>query len=506
MRRRAPRRALFAIALAFAGSLAAVSCSLLVGDETISGHVIDAGSGGSTTTTGSAGSTLTTGGSGGATTTTTTTTSSGGSGGGGAGGCVVGWTQIIAGSGSDVSLARDTKNNRAVLAATVSGPVTVGGVTLDSPDGGSDHDILVVGFQDDGAISFKQRIGGPGEERVAGVAADKDGTVYLAVNYDPVLQIAPDCMTTATSSADAGTTNFTALVKLGANGECIRAHDMLFGAAEMQGIAIAPGAEDVWTVAETSGSLSVGHWGDIIMGPTLGGGPKNNPLTLALAAIDSTAFVVGGFQGSLSDYEQTAMLQSAGGSTDAFVIRFLGTVEGDGGVSFGDGAYQAFRRAATDGFNLFVVGDTTGSIDLGDGGLQTAGKGDVIVARLTPGLGVGWSARFGGVENEKGNAIAVSGNTVAIGGDHEGGFGIGPTQLMTYGNRDALVAALDANDGAPKWACSFGGSGDDLVTSVLALPGGAVLAAGTFSDMASFGTTVDGGNGAIFLVKVGGDG
>ena len=474
--RRARLIALSLASLASAGA-AASSCSLIVGDETISGRVVEAGSGGATDCASK-----------------------------------VKWSHVIQGKATDVSVAHAAAGYT-VLAATVSGPVAIEGETLAALGGALDHDILVAVYEDadPGKIVWKRRIGGAGDDRAVGVAI-ASSKIIVAVNYQPSFRLDPDPM--CDTGVDTGVNNHAALLELEPiqQGACTHAHDIFFGPGEVHDIAVAQGGPDIWTLSISNNpTLSIGHWASVSGGPRLGGGSPPSPEGLAMAAIGNTGFVAGGFVGSLSDYQSTAVLQSKG-SSDAFVLRFNWNVSeekvlGDGGVAFGDADFQTFRRVSTDGKSLFLIGDVAGSIDLGGGVLSSAGGTDVIVAQREPDLSAVWSVRFGGEGDEKGTAIAVEGDVVAIGGDHAGGFDLG-APMVGYGKRDAFVAALDATQGTPLWSCSFGGEGDDFVKSVAVTSNGEVIAAGTFQGRAAFGSMLDAGaeGDAIFIVKIAGGG
>ena len=485
MRPPARRAALGAVLAVVAGAAAlAPACALIVGSETITGDLIDAGHGGSTSST--------------TTTTTTTTTVDAG------GACASSWLVKIDGKAGDVFLAVDEVSQHIFLAATVTGQVSVGAMPHPPKGGLLDTDILLVRYDENGVAQWSRRYGTDGEERVKGLAFSASGRVIAAIEYQPAKGHGFGCST----GIDAGAGTFAAVVALDpANGDCTSGSDLFFNPGSVVDLAVAPGSSEVWTAGvSSSNTLSIGHIaGPSIHGPALGGGsPAPNPI--AITVVDGVAVLAGGFSSSFADYQGTASFPSSDG-TDALLVRFKAVapdkVYGDGGVAFTGAGYQAFHRVTSDGDAIFAVGEAAGSVDLGAdaGALTAAGGRDVLVVKRGADLSPIWGARFGGAGNERGSVIAARSGRVLIAGQHTGGFSIGDP-LAAHGGEDVFVAALDdAAAGEPLWACSFGGANDDLVKALRAVSGGLVIT-GTFSGPANFGQAIDGGGDAIFVAKL----
>lgn len=479
------------------------ACALLAGTETISGNVIDAGAGGSgggSPTSASSSS-------------TTSSSSSGGGGtGGGGGGCpmTTAWIGLIEGDATDVHVAVDEATKHVLVAASVTGTVTIAGTPYAPKGGPIDSDVLVVRFGSAGNVLWVKRLGGAGNERVAGLGVNDFG-IYAAVNYEPSKTFEPGCTTGLGPLPNSMYTgNYAAVLELDpANGSCTHGQDLLFGQAVVSGIAVSSITSDIWTIATSqTGSLSVEHIaGPVLYGGQLGGG-NGMATTMSITTVAGGGVVAGGFTGSLQDYEGTAKLQSTG-DIDAFLLRWDPDpvqanykVKGHGGVAFGAPAYQSFHRVTTDGTSVFAIGELVGTVDAGGPPLTSAGDRDVLVVKRGADLSPGWAARLGGSGTELGTGIAAASGRVFVTGSHTGGLDIaGP--LAVYGGSDVFVAALDdAQQGAPVWGCSFGGSKDDDAKAIAVTKGGDVIVAGTFSGQAQFGNPVDGGSGAVFVVKL----
>ena len=493
----ARRAALGAVLAAVAGAAAlAPACALIVGSETITGDLIDAGHGGATSTTTSSSTTT-----GSTTTGSTTTTTTGGA-------CASSWLVKIDGKAGDVFLAVDEVSQHIFLAATVTGQVSVGAMPHPPKGGPLDTDILLVRYDENGVALWSRRFGTAGEERVKGLAFSAANRVIAAIEYQPAKGHGFGCSTGVDTGVDASASTFAAVVALDpTNGDCTSGSDIFFNPGSVVDLAVEPGSSDVWTAGVSySNTLSIGHIvGPSIHGPALGGGsPPPDPI--AIAVVDGVAVLAGGFSSSFADYQGTASFPSSDG-TDALLVRFKAVapdkVYGDGGVAFTGAGYQAFHRVTSDGDAIFAVGEAAESIDLGaDGGaLTSAGGRDVLVVKRGADLSPLWGARFGGVGSERGTVIAARSGRVLIAGQHTGGFSIGDP-LAAHGGEDVFVAALDdAAAGEPLWACSFGGANDDLVKALRAVSGGLVIT-GTFSGPANFGQAIDGGGDAIFVAKL----
>lgn len=490
------------------------SCALLISTETISGDVIDAGAGGAGGShgTSTSASYIGGGGAGGAAGPTSSGSGSGPGGGGGTGGtgttraCAdrVSWSAFITGNAEDIVMAIATPT-LFYLAATVTGELMVGQTTAPPPlGGGADGDVLVIAYDlaKDQPVWVK-RFGTAGQEEVKG-AVVHDGKLLLAVNYDGAFGFDPGCNV----PMDPGHRR-TAIVEVNSNegGYCPHTRDFLFGAGETHDLAL--DEDSLWAVCTSDAFYFVSRFAtDFVGAPATGGASPPDIKKPSIAPLVAKAVVVGGFDGTLTIPHSAFELDAKG--TDAFLASFvpatdmsLDVVAGQSGAAFGDDAFQSFNQVRTDGTSLFVIGENTGTMNMGKGDLQSAGAKDIVVGRYSDALACAWSAQFGGAGNETGASIAVGSGLVAIAGGHDADLEIG-TNLTTVGGTDVFVAALDKADGAPQWACSFGGENEDIAKAVAVTSNGSVLLAGTFSGQASFGKDLDGGFGSIFVIALDG--
>jgi len=153
--------------------------------------------------------------------------------------------------------------------------------------------------------------------------------------------------------------------------------------------------------------------------------------------------------------------------------------------------------------DIVATGYFTDTIDLGGGTLDAAGDNasDMWVARYTSSGQLKWGKRFGSVDVENGNAIAVdaAGNTYVT-GSFNGIFSIGNFNLG--GTNDFYVAKFDPL-GEPVWAYGYGGGGYENPGGLAVDASGNVIVCGSFVGTASFGGpgVVAVGSSSTYIVK-----
>jgi hypothetical protein len=196
--------------------------------------------------------------------------------------------------------------------------------------------------------------------------------------------------------------------------------------------------------------------GDPLWASGFGGSSNQQAYSVA---VDTTGnlFVAGNFAGSLTAGGTT--LTSAGGKTDAFVLKLAP----DGAVlwakRFGDGADQrAWGIGVTGQGDPVLTGNFAGSINFGTDAstsLTSAGDADMFVARLQGSDGTHvWSRRFGDSAYQRGKSVAV-GSAVYVAGDVKGAFSVGSDSIAAGTYSDALALSLATTDGSPAWGKSF---------------------------------------------------
>ncbi len=148
--------------------------------------------------------------------------------------------------------------------------------------------------------------------------------------------------------------------------------------------------------------------------------------------------------------------------------------------------------AAADG-GVFVVGEFSGSADFGDKLLQSSGKLDFVVAKLSDEGSVLWAARAGGAEIDRGYGVSPTsdGGCFVTGHFQSPTIVFGATTLTNAGDYDGFVARF-SSAGEPLWASRFGGVKYDYGHGIATLPDGSPVVAGAIA-----------GEGSVATVKIG---
>lgn len=197
----------------------------------------------------------------------------------------------------------------------------------------------------------------------------------------------------------------------------------------------------------------------------------------AIVATSDGGFAIAGY--SMSADGDASQNQ---GYHDNWVLK----LDADGSVqwekSFGFGGHDhAYDLAQTTDGGFFLAGflDVTASGGAGESkgneGMSAHGVGEFWVNRLQPDGEVAWRKYYGGSNNDRAHAMALShdGGLVLAGFTESDDFDISDPK----GSYDFWVTKIDA-DGKLIWQRTFGGSGIDIAHDVIALPSGGYLVVG----------------------------
>jgi len=146
--------------------------------------------------------------------------------------------------------------------------------------------------------------------------------------------------------------------------------------------------------------------------------------------------------------------------------------------------------------NVHITGYFWSStIDFGGGALKNASAGysDIFLAKFDSNGNHLWSKRFGGSSDDLGSSVSVdsSGNVYITGNFKSSTIDFGGGTLTNAGGKDIYLAKFDSN-GNHLWSKRFGGNDDDYVQSVSVDSSGNVYIIGSF-----YSSTIDFGGGAL---------
>ncbi|MDI1449848.1 hypothetical protein [Polyangium sp. 6x1] len=175
---------------------------------------------------------------------------------------------------------------------------------------------------------------------------------------------------------------------------------------------------------------------------------------------------------------------------------FLAWFDADGAVTgartFSAGPMDHASIVAAPGGDWVVAGHFLGTLDLGAGALPANNKTDAFLARLDASGAVRWQKQFSGAEEQHIYDVAVTpaGEIAIVGTYRDGALDLGTGPMPARGLNDIFVASF-TQDGAPRWAKSYGDDKEQWATSI------AVDATGGIAIGGSVESPLDLGDGVV---------
>jgi hypothetical protein len=225
--------------------------------------------------------------------------------------------------------------------------------------------------------------------------------------------------------------------------------------------------------------------GQTLWGRLVGGKEDDAAFDVAVAP-GGDVVIAAGVKGSVDLGLGVTM---ARGGRDWLVARYLPNGAVRWAVRAGGGADDIPAGVAVDeSGDVYATGQFQAYADFVPGSIGAAGPYDGIVVKYDGATGQAkWATPISGSATELGRAVATVPGMVLVAGIYTSAtLGVGTTTLVNVGDYDAFVVALDADDGAPVWARSFGGDNAEQVTDIAAR-GDAVVLAGAFSGNTNLG-------------------
>ncbi len=134
---------------------------------------------------------------------------------------------------------------------------------------------------------------------------------------------------------------------------------------------------------------------------------------------------------------------------------------------------------------------TSGTYQTSLAGSGSSGYSDAFIVKFTNAGALLWGTYYGGVLNEEGTRICISGSTIIIGGYTNSTSGIatsGAYQTSYGGGYDAFIAKF-SYAGAMQWASYFGGANFDACWGICADRSGNIFATGYSQSTSGIATT-----------------
>lgn len=407
---------------------------------------------------------------------------------------------------SAVAIDADPAGNVVVGGYTV-GPADLGGGVL--PAYGLD-DAFVASYAPDGSHRWSRVLGSANVDRVWDLAIDAAGNVYVAGSYFETVETGGGPLT-SNGDRDGFVISYDArgafrwAVTIGAT-----LGDIAFGI-------------DV----DSAGNVYVNGW--FYETFDLGSGPvtatDNQDIYVASFTSDGAIRYARAFGGMGIDQSQKIAVNAAGeaaigglfsgvtnlgagavptaGGRDAFVLRADGTGAPRWSRTFGaEGTDEAHGIAIDEASDVYVSGTFEATVDFGSATRSSAGMGDAYLAAFAGDGTPRWVSTFGGSSTDiLSRVVAAPGGVLVAGGQFGGTVTVGSTTLSAAGGIDGILLAYD-RDGTLLWTLTVGGpSGQDVRDVAVGLDG-RVYVAGVFYDTVDFGTGPITANSADLFVLV----
>jgi hypothetical protein len=285
---------------------------------------------------------------------------------------------------------------------TFEGTVDLGGQSLTSA---GEYDVFVAKLDPAGAVAFTERLGGAESDNGSSIVVDEEGNVFVSGSYEGAPDLGggllPDTHAGAPDGGgpppDTPQVHGQFLLQLDASGKHVRSRGVVQRQGGFSYSLVPDGAGGVLLAGSLTGRVDL--WGQT---PDAPGGRG-----FGLVRLDRAGAVV---------------FAKAYGSTFQ-EYPFLAAPQGDGFV---------------------LAGGFDGEIDLDRKKLESAGGGDIFVARTDAMGNVLRRMRLGGEASERVlSAASTPDGAVAVTGYFEGALRLGTSSQKSTGNLDTFVVVIE---------------------------------------------------------------
>ena len=193
-------------------------------------------------------------------------------------------------------------------------------------------------------------------------------------------------------------------------------------------------------------------------------------------------YVIGTFYSATIDLGGGPLTRQ--GYSDVFLVSYAADGSYRWSRRIGGNSWEYGRGVGVDGSgNVYVTGESEGTLDLGGGSLPASGgTRDVFVGSYTSTGTHRWSQRHGAVGTSllAGDLAVDAAGNLAVVGRLDGSVSLGGPVLTDAGSTDIFVLALDGS-GGHRWSRALGGTGSDVGMGVAVDASGGAVIAGYFT-------------------------
>ena len=429
------------------------------------------------------------------------------------------WAEGFGGTDSDIGKTAVVDNFGNVLVAGLfSGTVDFGG----GPLTGMANDIFLAKYASDGTHIWSKRFGSTGDDRVQGIAVDDVGNIIVTGHFQETVNFGGGALTSAYDQVFNLYSFDIFLAKYSPDGTHIwskrfgnAGEDIGYGvAAESNGDVLLTGAFSGW-VDFGGGYLQGSNGGRNTVVAKFSGSSGEHIWSKNFLSISDDAgygigidnsdniLVAGEFSGTV-DFGD-GQVDSAGMS-DIFVVKFLPDGSYVWSKQVGGTGNDVANDAAVDSAgNIVVTGFFSNTVNFGGGALTSSGPWDIFVAKYSSSGAHVWSKKLGGTSIDEAYDVAIDGNNnVVVTGSFVSTADFGDGPLTSAGSYDIFVAKYAGANGAHIWSSRFGGSGIEEGYGIAVNGSSDVFVTGFFPGTVDFGSGPLTSNGLydIFLLQL----
>ena len=389
----------------------------------------------------------------------------------------------FAGMGGGMALAVSGAENDLVVGGWLTSPTDLGGGTLPYVAG---FDLFVAQYSEAGELRWARALGSTGDDYVNDVATDANGNVYIVGGMGGPIDfgggmVSPSGDTDAyiASYTSTGTFRWAQRIGTATVGALDSGHSVAVGPTEVvvtgltQNVADAGGPSfDCTGAAQTMFIAAFSPTGTHLWSTCYGTASYNS--ARGVAADPTGNIYITGYYGTAITFGASVMLPSPSG-LDVFVASFASSGTPRWAHAFGGTSDDWGNKLAVDAAgNVTATGLFTGTANPGGGAIIASGGNDAYFVSYSSGGVYRWQRRFGGSGCDQGRHVTVdAAGDVYVAGVMSGTDTLGGTALTAVGPQDGFIGHL-ASDGTHKASFTVGGSQNDWVQEVVAVPTGLI--------------------------------
>lgn len=421
----------------------------------------------------------------------------------------------------------DTDGN-AYLAGNFTWNISIGSTNFANSDGGQSHlDIFLAKYDANGDVGWAKKVGDGAyfNDFIDHIDISPDGIIYFAgsvsapqttfapitytipngantqlyARYDPVTGNCLSVQNVISESVSTSAFSPNGRMYIAGNfyGSIYLDNDNT--ASLLTGGYAEPGFAQACNFIGSYTSLMNYKWG-----LRIGGLPASNETVMSIATDQSNNIISAGVYGHALVVDDDTLFSLKLDSC-AFLSKRNAAGQPIWTTKLGKENNSGFNYVITDpAGNIYTTGYFSGTEQVGNTTISSAGRFDVLVAKYNA-SGVNlWAKSMGGTDVDYGVKMALdpSGNIILT-GLFRGTTQIGTATFTAAGIADIFVTKLDAN-GNNTWQLAFGGTGWDNAYAITTDASGNIFLSGRFSNTVSFGSTTLTASGIsdAFLVKI----